>query len=72
MTSRALIAYGVGLIGLIVVKILAPGFYARQDIRTPVKIAFGVLIATQLMNLVFVPWIAHAGLALIDPDLAPV
>jgi putative peptidoglycan lipid II flippase len=64
MTSHALIAYGVGLIGLILVKILAPGFYAKQDIRTPVKIAVGVLIVTQLMNLVFVPWIAHAGLAL--------
>jgi len=64
MTSRALVAYGVGLIGLILVKILAPGFYAKQDIRTPVKIAIGVLIATQLMNYVFVPWIAHAGLAL--------
>jgi putative peptidoglycan lipid II flippase len=64
MTGRALIAYGVGLIGLILVKILAPGFYAKQDIRTPVKIAIGVLIATQLMNLAFVPWIAHAGLAL--------
>jgi putative peptidoglycan lipid II flippase len=64
MTSRALIAYGVGLIGLILVKILAPGFYAKQDIRTPVKIAIGVLIVTQLMNLLFVPWIAHAGLAL--------
>lgn len=64
MTSHALVAYGVGLIGLILVKILAPGFYAKQDIRTPVKIAIGVLIATQLMNYVFVPWIAHAGLAL--------
>ena len=64
MTGNALIAYGAGLIGLILVKILAPGFYARQDIRTPVKIAIGVLIATQLMNLLFVPWIAHAGLAL--------
>lgn len=64
MTSRALIAYGVGLIGLILVKILAPGFYAQQNIKTPVKIAIGVLIATQLMNLIFVPWIAHAGLAL--------
>lgn len=64
MTGRALVAYGVGLIGLILVKILAPGFYAKQDIRTPVKIAVGVLIATQLMNLLFVPWIAHAGLAL--------
>lgn len=64
MTGRALVAYGVGLIGLILVKILAPGFYAKQDIKTPVKIAIGVLIATQLMNLAFVPWIAHAGLAL--------
>ncbi|SNS36468.1 putative peptidoglycan lipid II flippase [Noviherbaspirillum humi] len=64
MTGRALIAYGVGLIGLILVKILAPGFYAKQDIRTPVKIAIIVLILTQLMNLAFVPWIAHAGLAL--------
>lgn len=64
MTGRALIAYGAGLIGLILVKILAPGFYAKQDIKTPVKIGIGVLIATQLMNLLFVPWIAHAGLAL--------
>jgi putative peptidoglycan lipid II flippase len=64
MTGRALVAYGAGLIGLVLVKILAPGFYAKQDIRTPVKIAIGVMIATQLMNLLFVPWIAHAGLAL--------
>ncbi|GGI53421.1 murein biosynthesis integral membrane protein MurJ [Oxalicibacterium solurbis] len=64
MTSKALIAYGVGLLGLILVKILAPGFYAQQNIKTPVKIAVGVLIATQLMNLIFVPWFAHAGLAL--------
>ncbi len=64
MTGKALIAYGVGLLGLILVKILAPGFYAKQDIRTPVKIAIGVLIATQLLNYLFVPWIGHAGLAL--------
>jgi putative peptidoglycan lipid II flippase len=46
------------------VKILAPGFYARQDIKTPVKIGIVTLIATQLMNAVFIGWIAHAGLAL--------
>jgi len=63
-TQHAVTAYGVGLIGLILVKILAPGFYARQDIRTPVKIGVVVLIGTQLMNLVFVPVFAHAGLAL--------
>ncbi len=64
MTSHALIAYGIGLIGLIVVRILAPGFYAKQDIKTPVKVAVAVLVLTQLMNLVFVPLYAHAGLAL--------
>jgi putative peptidoglycan lipid II flippase len=63
-TVRALMGYGVGLIGLIGVKVLAPGFYARQDIRTPVKIAIVVLILTQLMNLLFVPRLGHAGLAL--------
>jgi putative peptidoglycan lipid II flippase len=64
MTQRALAAYGVGLIGLVLVKILAPGFYSRQDIRTPVKIGLLVLLATQLANLFFVPWLGHAGLAL--------
>ncbi|MDE2286724.1 MAG: murein biosynthesis integral membrane protein MurJ [Burkholderiales bacterium] len=64
MTSRALTAYGVGLIGLILIKILAPGFYAKQDIKTPVKIAIFVLCITQLSNLLFVPLFAHAGLSL--------
>lgn len=64
MTRRALIAYSVGLIGLILVKVLAPGFYARQNIATPVRIAIITLVATQLMNLVLVGPLAHAGLAL--------
>ncbi len=66
MTSHALIGYSIGLIGLILVKILAPGFYARQDIRTPVKIGIVTLIATQLMNALFVygMHLQHAGLAL--------
>lgn len=64
MTVRALRGYGVGLLGLVAIKVLAPAFYARMDIRTPVKIAIGVLLATQAMNLVLVPWLGHAGLAL--------
>jgi putative peptidoglycan lipid II flippase len=64
MTVLALRGYGVGLLGLVGIKVLAPAFYARQDIRTPVKIAVGVLVATQAMNLVLVPWLGHAGLAL--------
>ncbi|ENY0879114.1 murein biosynthesis integral membrane protein MurJ [Enterobacter hormaechei] len=64
MTQRALVAYSVGLMGLIVVKVLAPGFYSRQDIKTPVKIAIVTLIMTQLMNLAFIGPLKHAGLSL--------
>src|SRR5690606_24804877 len=63
-TRTALIAYSVGLTGLIAVKILAPGFYARQDIRTPVKFALISLAATQVMNLIFIVPLQHTGLAL--------
>ncbi|KNC09019.1 membrane protein [Klebsiella sp. RIT-PI-d] len=64
MTQRALVAYSVGLMGLIVVKVLAPGFYSRQDIKTPVKIAIVTLIITQVMNLAFIGPLKHAGLSL--------
>jgi len=64
MTRRALVAYSIGLIGLILVKVMAPGFYARQNIRTPVKIAVITLVATQLMNLALIGPLKHAGLAL--------
>jgi putative peptidoglycan lipid II flippase len=46
------------------VKVLAPGFYARQDIRTPVKIALISLVATQALNFVLIWPFRHAGLAL--------
>jgi putative peptidoglycan lipid II flippase len=64
MTRQALVAYSVGLVGMILVKILAPGFYARQNIATPVKIGIITLVLTQAMNLVFVGPLRHAGLAL--------
>ncbi len=64
MTRQALVAYSLGLLGLILVKVLAPGFYARQNIKTPVKIAVATLFATQFMNLVFIWPLKHAGLAL--------
>jgi len=44
--------------------VLAPGFYASQDMRTPVRIAIAVLVLTQLMNIALVPWLRQAGLAL--------
>ncbi len=62
--ALALVGYGAGLVGLVAIKVLAPGYYASQDIRTPVKIAIVVLVITQLLNLVLVPFMAHTGLAL--------
>ncbi len=64
MTRNALVAYSAGLLGLVLVKVLAPGFYARQNIRTPVRIAIICLAATQVMNFVFIWRLQHAGLAL--------
>lgn len=64
MTQHALIAYSFGLIGLIMIKVLAPGFYARQNIKTPVKVAIFTLICTQLMNLAFISPLKHVGLSL--------
>ncbi len=63
-TREALVAYSIGLTGMILVKILAPAFYARQDIRTPVRFALITLALTQVLNLFFIGWLKHAGLAL--------
>ena len=62
--ALALIGYGAGLVGLVAIKVLAPGYFASQDMKTPVKIAVAVLVLTQILNVVLVPWLAHAGLAL--------
>ena len=64
LTQHALVAYSIGLVGIILVKILAPGFYARQNVVTPVKIGIFTLLATQLMNWAFIGPLRHAGLAL--------
>jgi putative peptidoglycan lipid II flippase len=62
--ALALMGYGCGLIGLVAIKVLAPAYYARQDIKTPVKIAIVVLIFTQILNYFLVPHLRHAALAL--------
>lgn len=63
-TARGVIGYSVGLMGLIALKIIAPAFYARKDIRTPVKMAMVSLCSVQLLNFVTVPLWGQAGLAL--------
>lgn len=62
--AQTLIPYGIGLISLVLVKILAPGFYASQNIKTPVKIALLVAFCTQLGNMILVPIFAHLALAI--------
>ena len=52
-SAFALAMYGIGLVGLVAVKVLAPGYYASLDIRTPVRIAVAVLLITQLFNVLF-------------------
>ncbi len=62
--THALMGWGVGLVGIVAIKVLAPGYYASQDTKTPVKIAVAVLVLTQLLNVVLVPVFAHAALTL--------
>lgn len=63
-TVAPLMGWGVGLLGVVAIKVLAPGYFASQDIRTPVRIAIVVLVLTQGFNAVLVPLFQHAALTL--------
>src|SRR4030095_3193764 len=63
-TRTALLGDSVGLLGLVLVKILAPGFYARQHMRTPVKIAFFTVLVALVLAVILMQWLGHAGLTL--------
>jgi putative peptidoglycan lipid II flippase len=64
MASYSLMAYAVGLLAFMVIKVLNPGFYARQDTRTPVKIGVIAMAVNMVLNVIFIFPLAHAGLAL--------
>ncbi len=72
MTTWALMAYSIGLMGFILVKVLSPGFYSRQDSKTPMIAAFWALGSKVLLSLLFLYLLiyvfevsaAHVGLAL--------
>lgn len=63
-TQKSLIALGSGVPAFMMVKVLASGFYARQDIKTPVKVGALVMLINSLLCLVFIWPLAHAGLTL--------
>jgi putative peptidoglycan lipid II flippase len=70
MASYSLRAYALGLVPFMLIKVLAPGFYARKDMKTPVKIGVTAMVANMVMNVLFVlPLlhfynVGHMGLAL--------
>lgn len=71
MASYSLMAYSAGLPAFLLIKILAPAFFARQDTKTPVRIGIVALISNMGYNLMFVLpmiWLdfiaPHTGLAL--------
>ena len=64
MAGWSLAAYGFGLLGHIWVKVLAPGYFARQDTRTPVRYGVISLIANMILNLMLIWHLKHVGLAL--------
>ena len=69
MATLSLRAYAAGLVAFMLIKVLAPGFFARQDMRTPVRIGVIAMVSNMLLNLLFVLplhhyWqIGHMGLA---------
>ena len=71
MATASLIAYALGILGFILVKVLTPGYFSRQDTRTPVRIGIYSLVLNMMLNVVFVLglirggfYAPHAGLAL--------
>ncbi len=64
MATRSLWAYSLGLLGFMAIKVLAPGYYARQDMRTPVRIAVVAMVCNMVLNIAFMFPLGHAGLAL--------
>ncbi|MCP5158409.1 MAG: murein biosynthesis integral membrane protein MurJ [Gammaproteobacteria bacterium] len=64
MAARSLMAFALGLVAFMLIKVLAPGFYARQDTRSPVKYGVIAMVANTAMVLMLIWPLAHAGLAL--------
>ena len=70
MAELSMRAYALGLVAFMLIKVLAPGFYAQQDTKTPVKIGVIAMVSNMLLNVAFVfplMWwfnIGHVGLAL--------
>ncbi len=68
--SYALFAYLSGLISFMFIKVLAPAYYARQDTKTPVKIAIKAMITNMVFNLMFAPLLSLWGMGYVGLAIA--
>ena len=64
MAARSLLAFAAGLPAFIAIKVLAAGYFSRQDTRTPVRVGVVAMLSNIVLNLALVVPLAHAGLAL--------
>lgn len=64
LAGQSLMAYSLGLLGFILIKVLAPGFTSRQEMKTPVRYGLYAIVANIVLNVVLMLSMAHAGLAL--------
>jgi len=64
LAAAATANYGVGLIGLVGIKVVAPGYFAKQDMRTPMRVGIAVMLLTQAFNAALVPWLGVSALTL--------
>lgn len=62
-TGKALAAFGVGLPGYVLIKVLQPGYFAKGDTKNPMKMAVIMVMVNIVVSLLLFPWIGHVGLA---------
>jgi putative peptidoglycan lipid II flippase len=64
MARKSLAMFSIGIAPCMLIKILAAGFYAKQDLRTPVRVGILAMVSNMVLNALFILPFAHAGIAL--------
>ncbi len=62
--SLSLFAYASGLLNFMLIKVLAPGYYSRQDTKTPVKYGIIAMVTNMVFNAIFAYFYGYVGLAI--------
>jgi len=64
MSAMSLRAYALGLLAFMLIKVLAPGYFSRHDMKTPVKVGIWAMCANMVLNFILIWPLQHTGLAL--------